>query len=446
MASRSLDFTTAAEADSGNYRLRVTSAHGTALSQELRLTVLPPIDLSSRRGNLLEITSSELREHRQNGERATTITLPEIVYSLYNTAYNLDDAGRIHLSAYSEIRKRQCLFTWTPSRGWSTIELPTSNTAPYYPQAESRGNVLRFSDFAYDFGEGYFTRTNSNLIRPWGELFQTSAGLEDIRGNLISTEKPDLQLLPNGWKVGTTWVANGFFHILNTLDGRSRMLRPSPNGVPAFSGYVHQLEQIQENELIMGTTKFNFDTLELTTMPVTLQVNSRVRVVGGNRGMTVKKTTFTTSQVEQYYAGLSFFYQFFIPGLSEKIPFGGSTPWFTPHSRVGNGELTAWEMSFMPFGYATWKGLPVPWTYPIKEGNSIVHAFNIMIDPATGKPFSRIEFSHDLHTWTTDVPVGAMFDKGAEHVPPSIRLTPSESDKPTFFRFATPPNPFPESP
>lgn len=443
--SRSLEFPAAGEADSGTYHLRATSAHGSALSPELRLSVLPPIDWSSRRGNLLELTGTQFREHRQNGESAGTIQLPEIFYSIYDTAFNVDDSGRIHLAGYSETRKRYVLYTWQPARGWSVIELPAP-AAPYYAHAECRGNVVRFFDFSYDFGEGCFRRTNSTLQRAWGELFQTSAGLEDIHGNLISTQKPDPQLLPNGWKVGgNIWGGNGFFHILNTLDGRSRLLRPSPDGVGAITSYAYQLEQIVENELIMGSTKFNFDTLELTKLPVTLASTSRLRVIGGNRGLVVRNSAFNTPEIERYYGALYYFYQWFIPGIGDKIPFGGSTPWITPHTPVGDGRLTAWELSFMPFGHTTWKGLPVRWQTPIKEGDSIVHAFSIMLDE-TGKPYSRIEFSHDLTNWSTDVPAGTELDMGHEHQPPSIRLTPSAGDKSVFFRFVTPPNPFPESP
>ncbi len=443
--SRRLDFPSASEADSGTYRLRATNASGTALSAELRLSVLPPADWSSRRGNLLELTSIHFREHRPNGELASTIPLPETIFSLHDSAYNVDDSGRIHLAAYSEIRKRHVLFTWHAARGWSAIELPKDGST-YYGTAESRGNVVRFFDLSYDFGEGIFRRTNSTLQRPWGEHFQSTAGLEDIHGNLVSTERPDLQLLPNGWKVGSTWVANGFFHILNTLDGRSRMLRPSPDGVGASTNSRYQLEQIQDNELIMGTTKFNFDTLELTRLPVTLSVNSRVRVIGGNRGLQVRKSAFNTPEIERYYSALPYFYQWFIPGLGDVIPFGGSTPWITPHTPVGNGQFTAWELPFLPFGHTTWKGLPVRWQTPIPEGDSIVHAFSILLDPASGRPFSKIEFSHDLENWSTDIPAGVEVDMGGESLPPSIRLTPSAGEKSVFFRFVTPPNPFPESP
>ena len=443
--SRRLDFPAATEADSGTYRLRATSAHGSMLSGELRLSVLPPVDWSSRRGNLLEFTSSEFREHRQNGERASTILLPEIIFDSSNTAFTVDDAGRIHLAAYSETRKRPVLFTWQASRGWSAIELP-EGLATYRGSAESRGNVVRFFDLSYDFSEGCFRRTNSSLQRPWGDLFQSTAGLEDIKGNLVSTEKPDLQLLPNGWKVGSTWVANGFFHILNTLDGRSRMLRPSPDGVGAFTNHQYQLEQIHDNELIMGTTKFNFDTLELTKLPVTIGSSSRLRVIGGNRGLQVRTTAFNTREIEQYYSAISYLYQSFIPGFRDVIPFGGSTPWITPRTPVGDGTYTAWEMSFLPFDHTTWKGRPVRWQTPIREGDSIVHAFAILTDPANGRPFSKIEFSHDLENWSTEIPAGAELDMGGEGLPPSIRFTPSASDKPVFFRFVAPPNPFPESP
>ena len=443
--SRRIDFPSANESDSGTYRLRATNASGTALSAELRLSVLPPVDWTSRRGNLLEFTSSDFREHRPNGELASTIPLPEIIFDSTSTAFNVDDSGRIHLAAYSEVRKRHVLFTWQASRGWSAIELP-KGLSTYGGSAESRGNIVRFFDLSYDFGEGFFRRTNSSLQRPWGDLFQTTAGLEDLTGNLVSTEKPDLQLLPNGWKVGSTWVANGFFHILNTLDGRSRMFRPSPNGVGAFTNSRYQLEQIHDNELIMGTTKFNFDTLELTKLPVTIGSSSRLRVIGGNRGLQVRKSAFNTPEIERYYAALPYFYQWFIPGLGDVIPFGGSTPWFTPHSPVGNGKFTAWELSFLPFGHTTWKGLPVRWQTPIPEGDSIVHAFAIMLDPTTGRPYSKIEFSHDLKHWSTEVPAGAAVDMGGESLPPSIRLTPSAGEKSVFFRFVTPPNPFPESP
>lgn len=443
--SRRLDFPAAGEADSGTYRLRATSPHGTALSAELRLSVLPPIDLTMRRGNLLEFSSSEFREHRPNGELASTIRLPEIIYDTYSTAFNVDDAGRLHLAAYSETLKRHLLLTWNPSRGWSSIDLPKS-LAIYQGCAECDGNVIRFFDLSYDFGAGCFRRTNSYLQRRWGGLFQTSAGLEDIQGNLIRTEKPDLQLLPNGWKVGSTWVANGFFHILNTLDGRSRMLRPSPNGVGAFSNHRYQLEQIQENELLMGTTKFNFDTLELSTLPITIHPNSRLRIIGGNRGLPVRSSAFRTPEIERYYAALGFMYQWFIPGLGSVIPFGGSTPWITPHTPVGNGEFTAWEMSFLPLGHTTWKGRPVRWQTPIPEGDSIVHAFSISIDPTRGRPYSKIEFSHDLQHWSTEVPAGVELDMGAENLPPSIRMTPSIGRKSAFFRFVPPPNPFPPSP
>lgn len=443
--SRRLDFPAASTADSGIYRLRVTNAHGTTLSAELQLSVLPPIDWTRRQGNLLELTSTELREHRQNGELASTISLPEIIYSTSDTAFNVDESGRIHLAAYSEARRRYMLFTWQPSRGWSAIELPTPS-GPWNGYAECRGNIVRFFDFSYDLGEGCFRRTNSILQRAWGDHFQTTAGIEDIRGKLVSAEKPDLQLLPNGWKVGSTWVANGFFHILNTLDGRSRMLRPSPNGVGAFSGSVYQLEQIHDNELIMGTNKFNFDTLELSTMPVSLSYSSRLRVIGGNRGLQVKTSAYNTPEIESYYGALSYFYQFFIPGFRDVIPFGGSTPWITPHTPVGDGKLTAWELSFLPLGHTTWKGLPVRWQTPIREGDSVVHAFSIMLNPATGKPYSRIEFSHDLENWSEEVPESAKLDMGGDHLPPSIRLTPSAGNKAVFFRFVTPPNPFPESP
>jgi hypothetical protein len=441
-----LEFPSTSEADSGTYRLRVTSAHGSALSAELRLTVLPPVDWSGRRGNLLELTSAEFREHRPNGDLVGKIAMPETIYATYSTAFNLDDSGRIHLAAYSDIRKRHMLFTWQAARGWSAIELP-KDVATYNGTAESRGNVVRFFDLSYDFGDACFRRTHSTLQRPWGDLFQSSAGLEDIRGRLVRPEKPDLQLLPNGWKVGSTWVANGFFHILNTLDGRSRMFRPSPNGVGSSTNSVYQLEQIQDNELIMGTTTFNFDTLELGKLPVTLSYNSRVRVIGGNRGLQVKTSAYNTPEIERYYSALPYFYQWFIPGLGDVIPFGGSTPWITPHTPVGNGRYTAWELSFLPFGHTTWKGLPVRWQTPIPEGDSFVHAFAIMLDPATGRPYSKIEFSHDLKNWSQQVPEGAELDMGGEQLPPSIRLTPSAAgEKSVFFRFVTPPNPFPVSP
>lgn len=442
--SRRLDFPSASEADSGIYRLRVTSAHGSALSAELRLSVLPPVDWTLRKGNLLEFTSTQFREHRQNGELATTIPLPETIYSIYDTAFNVDESGRIHLAAYSEARRRYMLFTWQPSRGWSGIELPTP-TGPWYGHAECRGNVIRFFDFSYDSGEGVFRRTNSFLQRAWGDHFQTSAGIEDIKGNLLSTEKPDPLLLPNGWKVGGGFPGQGFFHILNTLDGRSRMLRPAVGG-SAYGSYNFQLEQIQDNELIMGITKFNFDTLEMTRFPITLPSSYRLRVIGGNRGLQVKTTTHNTPEINRYYSAISYYYQWFFPRLAEEMPYGGSTPWITPHTPVGNGRYTAWEYSFLPVGHTSWRGLPVLWQTPIREGDSIVHALSIPIDPATGRPYSRIEFSHDLENWSEEEPRSARYHAAEEHLPPSMRFTPSAGDKSVFFRFVAPPNPFPEAP
>jgi hypothetical protein len=429
-----LDFPTIAATDAGSYRLRVTNAHGTTSSQELTVTT-GRADWGGRIGNLIEFSGTEILERTRTGNILSRTAVPEVIYDTDSAGFTMDATGRIHLAGYSELRKSFVYYIHHPVHGWSLVELASARV-PYRGRAEARGHRVRFYDLLYDTSDDTLRRSPSTLIRAWGELDQTTVGLEDFSGKVVDGMIPASNELPNGWRVGSQYNLGGFVLFVNLLDARARKIRPDGWG---------RMELLGDDRLIVGRPLGPAISLDLKTFDYTylsFDLPKPFRVVGGDAGVTARRSPFTSPESLHYLNAVGGTFDWIGPQYGDSIPFGGKSDWVTPNTYAPGIGATIWDSVFLPRN-VMWKGKPESWNIAVREGESWVHPFSIARD-ASGAPFSRIEFSADLKTWSDKVPPGVEIDWGDDpyYDPPSIRITPSNAGRTMFFRFSPPANPF----
>ena len=428
------------EIDSGNYSLHYSDDGHDKSSSVKTLVVRPTANIETRRGNILAISAEQLLEIAPNGSATFIANLPSTPAP--EASISMDSLGRIHVFHKDPVGERPIVDTYDPTDDqWTQRVLPKSARRNLSAGAHALGQRLRVQDLQVDFGKGIVTRTKSSLIRSFGSRVDTDLGLETFEGQPLSSGPINTGLLPNQWYARA---------LHNSYSGQNGVFFSNLNsGKVTFSTPPHQ---IQNPGLATGSNRIAFPSPEGIVEYHTNTRSWSVFSVGTDHKLHRIGSDFEAPLPDHAFdASTSRYLNHAIWNLPAKYgrswyQFGslGVPVFLFPNEPHPDGG-TYWDHGTGPLS------LPGenPPNVPYREENILRYQFMLPMASET-EPISRIEFSHDLTSWSETPPESVsldyepfLFEGSLEIYQWQVRMRTDDPNSPAcFMRIGYPDSPF----